>query len=119
MRSLPLSSALLIACLGVGFACRSAHAQETLAAFEFPRNRGSLQLRTAPCADARIIRLYGDDVPEPYFTGVLDLNGRVLTGCWYQADGRIFFTDSEGDLLVPPPWIDQFSAARPSRAYIR
>lgn len=119
MRSLPLRSALLIACLGVGLACRDAHAQETLAAFEFPRNRGSLQLRTAPCADARIIRLYGDDVPEPYFTGVLDLNGRVLTGCWYQADGRIFFTDSEGDLLVPPPWIDQFSAARPSRAYIR
>lgn len=109
MRFLPLAGALLITCLGAGLACRDAQAQETLAAFEFPHGRGSLELRAAPCADARIIRLYGDDVPEPYLTGVLELQGRVLTGCWYQADGRVFFTDSEGDLLVPPPQVDQFS----------
>jgi len=108
MRFLPLASALLVTCLGVGLASRNTEAQETLAAFDFPHGRGSLQLRTAPCSDARIIRLYGDDVPEPYLAGVLELQGRVLTGCWYQADGRVFFTDSEGALLVPPPQVDQF-----------
>jgi hypothetical protein len=108
MRFLPLASALLITCLGAGLDCRDAQAQEMLAAFDFPHSGGSLRLRTAPCADARIVRLYGDDVPDPYLTGVLELQGRVLTGCWYQADGRVFFTDSEGDLLVPPPQVDRF-----------
>jgi hypothetical protein len=108
MRFLSIASALLITFLGAGLACRDAQAQETLAAFEFPHGRGSLQLRDAPCADARIIGLYGDDVPAPFLTGALDLNGRVLAGCWYRADGRVFFTDSEGGLLVPPPRVDQF-----------
>jgi hypothetical protein len=43
--------------------------------------------------------------------GTLDLNGQILGGCWYQADGHVFFTDSEGDLLVPQPLIGAFVPA--------
>ncbi len=101
----PLVRAALI---GLALVCDGADARENLARFDFPGARGSLQLWTEPCADAAIVRLYDDDMPEPFLTGALDLHGRVLSGCWYQADGRVFFTDNEGNLLVPPPRVDQF-----------
>jgi len=103
------ASAVLSLCLGL--ACGDAASQATVALFDFPDGRRSLQLRDAPCTEAAILRLYAGDVPDPFFAGVLDLRERVLAGCWYQADGRVFFTDSEGDLLVPPPPVEMFSPA--------
>jgi hypothetical protein len=114
MRFSYLAGALLIASLGAALAWRDAQAQATPAEFKFPREPGSLQLRDEPCADARIIGLYGDDVPGHFLAGTLDRRGRVLAGCWYQADGRVFFTDSDGDLLIPPPPVERFSPARNS-----
>ena len=101
----------MAASLCLGLACGDAHAQAATVVFKFPREPGSLQLRNEPCADAKIIGLYEGDVPEPFFAGALDLNGRVLGGCWYQAEGHVFFTDSEGDLLVPVPPTGAFTPA--------
>jgi hypothetical protein len=111
MSSLPYRAALMAASLCLSLAWGGAHAQAAAAVFKFPREPGSLQLRDEPCRDAKIIGLYEGDVPEPFFAGTLDLNGRVLGGCWYQADGHVFFTDSEGDLLVPQPLIGAFVPA--------
>ena len=111
MSSLRYRAALMAGSLCLSLAYGSAHAQATTLAFNFPRDRGSLQLRDEPCTDAKIIRLYEGDVPEPFLSGTLDLRGRVLGGCWYQAEGHVFFTDSEGDLLIPMPPIDVFTPA--------
>lgn len=95
--------------LFLGVACVNAHAQVVFATFTFPSGKGWLRLWDAPCANGKIISLYADNVPEPFRAGVLNLHGRVLTGCWYQADGRVFFTDSEAALLIPPPRIELFT----------
>lgn len=116
MSSLPYRVALLLVawpCLALAWG--DADAQAAAVVFKFPRERGSLQLRDEPCRNAKIIRLYEGDVPDPYFAGVLDLNGRVLGGCWYEAEGHVFFTDSEGDLLVPMPSVDAFTPAQDLR----
>lgn len=107
----PHRTVLIASSLCLALACGGAHAQATAVAFKFPRDQGSLQLRDEPCRDAKIIRLYEGDVPEPFLAGVLDLGGRVLGGCWYEAEGHVFFTDSEGDLLVPMPAVDAFTPA--------
>ena len=114
MSSLPHCAALMAGALCVALTCVDVHAQPIEAEFKFPHNRGSLRLRDEPCRDARIIRLYEGDVPEPFLAGRLDLKGRVLSGCWYRADEHVFFTDSEGDLLVPVPPVSSFSPT-PSR----
>ena len=111
MSSLPHRAALMGGALCLSLACGAAHAQATAVEFKFPRDRGSLQLRDEPCRDAKIIGLYNDDVPEPFLAGTLDLNGRILGGCWYQAEGHVFFTDREGDLLVPMPPVEAFAPA--------
>jgi hypothetical protein len=111
MSSLPYRAALMAGSLCLSIACGAAHAQAAAVEFKFPREPGSLQLTNEPCTDAKIIRLYEGDVPEPFLAGVLDLNGRVLGGCWYEADGHVFFTDSEGDLLVPQPLVSAFVPA--------
>jgi len=111
MSSLPRRTALIAAWFCLGLACAEAHAQATAVEFKFPRDRGSLQLRDEPCRDAKIIRLYEGDVPEPFLAGVLDLKGRILGGCWYEAEGHVFFTDREGDLLIPMPPVDAFTPA--------
>jgi hypothetical protein len=109
MSSLPNRAALMAGSLCLALACGNAYAQAASVEFKFPGDRGSLQLRDDPCGDAKIVRLYEGDVPEPFLAGTLDLNGRILGGCWYQADGHVFFTDSEGDLLVPMPSVGAFS----------
>jgi hypothetical protein len=78
--------------------------------FEFPAGVGRLKLLDAPCTDARILQHYGNNVPAAFQTGLLELRGDALSGCWYSADGRVFFTDSELDLLIPPPALEWFNA---------
>ena len=111
MSLLPHRATLVVAWLFLAFACGDAHAQAATVVFKFPRERGSLQLRNEPCRDAKIIRLYEGDIPEPFLAGVLDLKGRILGGCWYEAEGHVFFTDREGDLLIPMPPVDAFTPA--------
>ena len=111
MPLLPHRGTLIAASLARGLAWGDARGQATAAVFKFPREPGSLQLRDEPCRDSKIIRLYEGDVPEPFLAGTLDLNGRVLGGCWYLAEGHVFFTDSEKDLLVPLPPVGAFSPA--------
>lgn len=111
MSSLPYRAALMAGSLCLSLACGHAQAQSAVAVFKFPREPGSLQLRDEACRDAKIIRLYEGDVPEPFLAGTLRLNGRSLGGCWYQAEGHVFFTDSEGDLLVPMPPVVAFTPA--------
>jgi len=84
--------------------------------FEFPAGVGRLNLLDAPCTDARILQHYGDNVPAAFHTGLLELRGDALNGCWYTAEGRVFFTDSELDLLIPPPALEWFSALVNSRS---
>ena len=111
MSLLPHRATLIAAWLCLVLAWSDAQAQVAAVVFKFPREPGSLQLRDEPCRDAKIIRLYEGDVPEPFLAGVLDLKGRVLGGCWYEAEGHVFFTDSEGDLLIPMPPVDAFMPA--------
>jgi len=113
MSSLPRRATLMAGWLCLVLACGDARAQVAATSFNFPDHRGSLQLLDESCRDANIIRLYDGDVPEPFMAGMLHLNGRVLGGCWYPADGHVFFTDSEGDLLVPVPPVEAFSPPRP------
>ena len=109
MSSLPYRAALMAGSLCLALACGDARAQAAAMVFKFPRDSGLLQLQDEPCRNATILRLYEGDVPEPFLAGTLDLNGRVLGGCWYRAEGHVFFTDSEGDLLVPMPPVEVFS----------
>lgn len=102
---------LMVGSLCFALACSDAIAQVDAAVFKFPHDRGSLELRDGPCTNSKILQLYEGDMPEPFLAGTLRLNGRVLAGCWYQADGRIFFTDEEGDALVPRPPLGAFSPA--------
>ena len=111
MSLLPHRATLIAAWLCLVLAWSDAQAQVAAVVFKFPREPGSLQLRDEPCRDAKIIRLYEGDVPEPFLAGLLDLKGRVLGGCWYEAEGHVFFTDSEGDLLLPLPPVGAFSPA--------
>ncbi len=103
--NLAFIAAVLFGALSPPAAAQSADAQARAArqVFEFPAGVGRLQLSDAPCTDERILQHYGDNVPAAFQTGLLELRGDALSGCWYTADGRVFFTDSELDLLIPPP----------------
>lgn len=111
MSSMPHRAALTVGWLCVALACGDVHAQSAVMVFNFPRDRGSLRLLDEPCRVAKIVKLYEGDVPEPFLAGTLELNGRALGGCWYEAEGHVFFTDHEGDLLVPIPPVDAFTPA--------
>jgi hypothetical protein len=111
MSMLPLPAVLMAGWLCLALACSDTHAESTAMVFEFPHERGSLQLRDERCADTNILRLYEGDVPKPFLAGTLDLSGRILGGCWYRAEDHVFFTDSEGDLLLPLPPVGAFSPA--------
>ena len=84
--------------------------------FEFPTGVGRLKLFDAPCTDQRLLQHYGNNVPAGFQIGLLELRGDAHNGCWYTADGRVFFTDSELDLLIPPPALEWFDAAADSRS---
>jgi hypothetical protein len=102
----------LIAALSPPALAQSADTQARPApqVFEFPAGVGRLTLSDAPCTDERILRHYGNNVPAGFQTGLLELRGNAINGCWYSADGRVFFTDSELDLLIPPPALEWFNA---------
>lgn len=62
----------------------------------------TMVLTDVPCRDHFIIYLYKDTPDIGLKEGQVLKGDKVLfDGCWYEADGKVFFIDTEGDLLVP------------------
>lgn len=62
----------------------------------------TMVLTDQPCKDQFILNIYKDtpsiDLKEGHvFSGKVE----TFSGCWYTADDKVFFIDSEGELLIP------------------
>lgn len=101
-----IRTTMIAAFICLAFTRGYAQAQEARLVFEFPNEVGRLQLYDQLCTDERILNHYASNIPDPFFTDLPELRGRIVDGCWYMADERVFFTDSELDLFAPLPAVE-------------